>query len=137
MSRIFGVRREPMRKEKTDNQSCDTQNFFEYIITLRLSLHCYESITHEDKNTVTYGFRSLGCFLAVANFASFAVHPIEGGKVEHLASHSSHSHQKLAFDLRAVTKHAHAARWTELPLLSAQLSRQLPQSLPAGSERGS
>jgi len=31
---------------------------------------------------------------------------------------------KLAFDLRAITKHAHAARWIELPLLSKRLSRQ-------------
>ena len=32
--------------------------------------------------------------------------------------------EKLAFDLRAITKHAHVSTWTELPLLSAQLSRQ-------------
>lgn len=31
---------------------------------------------------------------------------------------------KLAWNLRAITKHAHAARWTELPHLSAQLSHQ-------------
>jgi len=32
--------------------------------------------------------------------------------------------EKLAWNLRAITKRAHAARWTELPLLSARLSRQ-------------
>jgi hypothetical protein len=31
---------------------------------------------------------------------------------------------RLAFDLRAITKHAHAARWTELRHLSTLLSRQ-------------